>query len=83
MSNRHWAEIEAIRHVLDNQGYEPDCRPPVHSFDQLLGGFPEKSGVRLRDLSTNFSHTQLNRVCDKNVGRLDKWFCLSYNLNAY
>jgi len=25
----------------------------------------------------------LYRVCDKNVGRLDKWFCLSYNLNAY
>jgi hypothetical protein len=22
-------------------------------------------------------------VCDKNVGRLDRWFYLSYNLNAY
>jgi len=62
MSNRHWAEIEAIRHALDSQGYEPCCRPPVHSFEQLLGGFPGKSGVRLSDSSTNFSHTQLNKI---------------------
>jgi hypothetical protein len=34
-------------------------------FLQLLGGFPEKSGVRLSDLSTYFPHTQLNKNLDK------------------
>jgi hypothetical protein len=61
MSNRHWAEIEAIRHALDSRGCEPYYRPLMHFFEQLLGGFPEKSAVRLSDLSTYFSHTQLNK----------------------
>jgi hypothetical protein len=61
MSNCHWAELEPIRQALDSRGCEPYYRPPVHFFEQLLGGFPEKSGVRLSDLSTYFSHTQLNK----------------------
>lgn len=57
MSNRHWAEAEAIRHALDRQGCEQHHRPPVQSSEQPLGGFLGKSGVRLTALPTNLSHT--------------------------